>query len=161
MKYKCDQSLHEQKKFPCTLCNYQATQQDTLTKHKKSVHHKSVHEGVTYNCNICQSTFRLKGGLSQHIKSVHMQETHQCKICEFQATQKVGLSRHIKNVHEKSENINCECNKSIQRRYLKQHMKLFHSAEQTLYSCNLCTYQSIQQSAVKQHALKVHQKYRK
>ena len=50
MKYKCDhcdneftdsgqrnehiKSVHEQKKYPCSLCDYQATQQGHLTIHK-------------------------------------------------------------------------------------------------------------------------------
>ena len=81
----------------------------------------------------------------------------QCNICNFQATQKGGLSKHIENVHHKSENIHCiECNKSIQKKSLKQHMKLFHSGDKILYDCNLCTFQSIHQRAVSKHIRNVH-----
>ena len=112
-----------------------------------------------YNCNICQSTFKLKGNLSRHIKSVHFKENYQCNICDYQASQKVHLSQHFKNVHQKSENINCsECNKPIRKDYLKRHMKLFHSGEQTLYNCKVCTYQSKHQSNVYIHIRNVHQK---
>ena len=102
------------------------------------------HESVTCNCNICQSTFKHKSYLSQHIKSVHLKETYQCELCDYQATQNGGLSIHVKNVHQKSEIINCtECNKFMQKISLKQHMQIFHSGEQTLYNCNVCTFQSI------------------
>ena len=80
----------------------------------------------------------------------------------YQATHKDHLSSHVKNVHQKSENINCsECNKYIQKKSLKRHMKIFHTGEQTQYSCNLCTYQSIHQYVVNNHALNVHQKCKK
>ena len=124
------------------------------------IHNKSVHEGVTYDCSICQSTFTQKIHLSQHIKSVHFKETYQCKLCDYQATQKGDLSRHVKNVHQKSENSHCsECNKSIQKKYLKRHMKIFHSGEQTLFNCKVCTFQSIHQDAVSKHVRNVHQKF--
>ena len=84
---------------------------------------------------------------------------HHEDIKIYQVTKKGHLSIHVKNVHQKSENVHCsECNKSIQKKYLKQHVKLFHSAEQTLYNCNVCTYQSKFQSDVNKHIRKVHQK---
>ena len=96
---------------------------------------------------------------SRHIKSVHLKESYQCRMCDYQATLKFNLSRHVKNVHQKSENITCsECNKSIQKEYLKRHMRMFHSGEQTLFNCKVCTYQSIHQYAVNSHVRNVHQK---
>ena len=63
IKYKCDQcdkefttsahryvlikSVHEHKKYPCTLNDYQAPQQQNLTKHRKS-----VYEGVHVSMSI-------------------------------------------------------------------------------------------------------------
>ena len=80
-------------------------------------------------------------------------------MCDFQATRKGDLSRHVTNVHQKSENNKCsECNKTIQKSYLKRHMKMFHSGKQTLYNCNLCTYQSKHQGALSNHVKNVHQK---
>ena len=82
-----------------------------------------------------------------------------CRICDYPATQKGDLSRHIKNVHQKSENINCsECNQYVQKVNLKRHIKVFHSGEQTLYNCKVCTFQSIHQYALNRHVRKVHQK---
>ena len=77
----------------------------------------------------------------------------------YLSTYKHSLSTHVKNVHQKSENTNCsECNKSIQKKNLKIHMKKFHSGEQTLYNCNICTYQSLHQGALSTHVTNVHQK---
>ena len=84
----------------------------------------------------------------------------QCNICNFQATQKGGLSKHIENVHHKSENIVCtECNKTIQKRHLPSHIKLFHSGGQTQLNCNICTFQTIHASSLKKHVKNVHQKF--
>ena len=148
------QSEHKGKKYQCDSCDKEFTNSSTLW-----AHYRSVHEGVTYECNICQSTFTQKGSLSQHIKSVHFKETCQCELCDYQAPYKHSLSTHVKNVHQKSENIKCsECNKSMQKRSLKIHMKKFHSGEQTLYNCNVCTYQSLHQGALSTHVTNVHQK---
>ena len=99
----------------------------------------------------------MKYYLSQHIKSVHFKESYQCKICYYKATQYASLSRHVKNVHQKSENIDCsECNKSIQKKNMKRHMQMIHSREQTLYDCNVCTFQTIHQESLSTHVRNVH-----
>ena len=37
----------------------------------------SIHESVTYNCNICQHKANRKSNLTRHIKSVHLKYTSQ------------------------------------------------------------------------------------
>ena len=92
----------------------------------------------------------LSSGLQQHTKSVHECVTY--KICDYQSTQKSVLSQQVKNVHQKSENINCtEYNKSIQRRGLSQHMKKFHTGEQTNFECNICTFKTIHKYSLYTH----------
>ena len=117
---------------------------------------------MTYNCNICQYQATQKSNLSSHIKSVHFKERFPCKICDYEATGKGHLSRHVKNVHQKSENVNCtECNKSIQRGGLTQHMKIFHTGEQTQFKCNICTFETIYKYNLYMHVRSVHQKVKK
>ena len=100
----------------------------------------------------------MKQDLSEHINSVHFKESY--PLCDYQATQIFNLSRHVKNFHQKSENINCsECNKYIQKRYLKRHMHKFHSGEQTLYNCTVCTFQTIHQESLSKHFRNAHQKF--
>ena len=69
------------------------------------------------------------------------------------------LARHNKNVHQKSEIINCkECNKSLQKSYLNEHMKNFHSEEQTQYKCKICTFQSMHNPNLTRHVKNIHKK---
>ena len=50
-----EQSKHEGEKYPCDLCDYQATDRGNLTRHKQS-----KHEGKKYPCDSCdyQATTR-------------------------------------------------------------------------------------------------------
>ena len=90
---------------------------------------------------------------------MHLKERFPCKICAYQATFRNNLSHHVKNVHQKIENIICtECNKSIKKKSLNQHMKLFHSGNQPLHNCNICTYQSVYLWNLQKHIKNVHQK---
>ena len=128
--------------FLCLICNKSFQRRSNLKRHEKNVH-KS----------------RKFGCLVVHIKSVHLKERFPCKICAYQATFRNNLSHHVKNVHQKIENINCsECNKSIQKGSLKRHMKKFHSGEQTLYNCKVCTFQTIHQQGLSRHVRNVHKK---
>ena len=95
-----------------------------------------------------------KGNLKQHMKKFHSgeQTLYNCKVCTFQTIYQHKVKEHVRNVHQKSENINCrECNKSIQKKWLKTHMKMFHSGEQTLYNCKVCIFQSIHKVALSRH----------
>ena len=95
----------------------------------------------------------------KHIKSLHFNERYQSAICDYQAKFKRYLSGHVKNVHQKSENVICnECNKSIQKKYLTRHMKIFHSGKQPQYNCDVCTFQSIHPYSLKNHVKNIHQK---
>ena len=60
------ESIHEQIKYPCDLCEYQAPLQGSL-----NTHIKSVHEKVKYPCNICEYEATGKGDVKRHIQSVH------------------------------------------------------------------------------------------
>ena len=87
------------------------------------------------------------------------QTLYNCKVCTYQSKCQYLVKRHVRNVHEKRENINCsECKKSIQKDSLKRHTQIFHSRDQTLYNCKVCTFQSIHQGAVSKHVRNVHQR---
>ena len=125
-------------------------------------HDKSVHDGVTYDCNICQATFTIKSSLSLHINSVHFKESHQINV------RYVIIKQHVRVVYPDMSKMFIKRVKilivvnvtSLSRRdiCLKTHVKMFHSEEQTLYNCNVCTFQSVHQWSLKNHVRNVHQK---
>ena len=59
-------SVHEGVKYACHQCDYQATQQGSLT-----IHIQSLHEGVKYACNQCEYQATQHGHLTRHIQSKH------------------------------------------------------------------------------------------
>ena len=61
-------SFHEgNKPFQCEIC------QDMrwATRGGLVEHMASVHEGKTYDCELCDATFKSKGGLRGHHSTVH------------------------------------------------------------------------------------------
>ena len=73
-----------------------------LSRHnytKMRRHIESAHEGKTFKCDICQSSFTHKSNLKTHIGSVHEGKTFKCNICPSKFTEKVNLKRHIKSGH--------------------------------------------------------------
>ena len=78
-------------------------------------------------------------------------------ILNFASSHKYSLSKHVKNVHQKSEKIICtECNKPLQKRWMSEHMKKFHSEEQSLFYCKVCTFQTIHSGSLKIHVQNIH-----
>ena len=61
---------------------------------------RSVHEGDTYDCDVCDDKATIKGNLKQHVKSVREGVKYNCERCDYRAIQKWNLRVHQKSVHE-------------------------------------------------------------
>ena len=86
-------SVHGQKKYPCTLCDYQATRQNSLTSHEKS-----VHQGFKYPCTICGHKTSHSSSLNIHIQSKYKGKKYQCNSCDKEYMNSSHLSHHNKSV---------------------------------------------------------------
>ena len=53
-------------RYACNKCDFQATRQDGL-----KMHIKSIHEGVKYACNQCDHQAADPSNLRKHIKNKH------------------------------------------------------------------------------------------
>ena len=69
-------SVHEGKRFPCSQCEYKATQKGNLQKHIKS-----VHEGQISPCSHCGNRYTDRSSLMRHIKTVHEDLVFPCSQC--------------------------------------------------------------------------------
>ena len=59
-------------------------------------HMASVHEGKTHDCELCDATFKSKGGLRGHHTTVHdTTNAFRCQICGATFAQRNGLRLHI------------------------------------------------------------------
>ena len=116
-------SKHEDIRYPCDQCDYQASYKGDLHKHIQSQHGFSV----SSQCPECGAEFRQRGAMLAHCRSIHEGIRYPCNECDYQATQQSGLKRHILNIHE---GIKYPCNQcdyqATDKSKLRKHMKSKH-----------------------------------
>ena len=64
-----EQAVHQNVKYTCSICEYEATKKSSL-----KVHIQAVHLGVTHACPDCGTKFTMKSNLKKHFKNVHSPE---------------------------------------------------------------------------------------
>ena len=94
------QSIHDKIKYPCTECEYQATQKSHLTRHKNNVHLGKY----SFNCEFCKKPFKERQTLDFHTKSMHPTEyfriyPEECNTCKKRFRDKTELALHNKHTH--------------------------------------------------------------
>ena len=109
-------SKHLGVRYPCTHCDYQATQKQNL-----KLHFDSRHAGVRYPCMHCEYKATNKGNLNSHVKSVHLGVKWPCKICDFKFTDQSALRRHMKSKHSGSSEPLALTLESKQQKQQQQH----------------------------------------
>ena len=124
-----------------------------------------MHEDGTekYKCDMCEFSTLNKSNLTKHIKSIHLKEKHHCNLCGYMAARKGCLDQHFDNIHQ-TNIINCQiCNKRLKKGSLANHMKFFHSEQNSLnqHCCKMCPFQTIHQASLKSHTENIHQKLKK
>ena len=71
--------------------------------------HSSIHQNVTYPCDICNQKFKSLASVREHKMIVHEGKiNNKCKICGKRYGRQGHLRRHIKKIHTNikgSENI--------------------------------------------------------
>ena len=86
-----------------------------MTSSTLYVHNKSVHEGVKYKCDFCDTEFTRKDSLTSHILSKHNnpiqpssngeilsnQSMYICNLCQKQFWSKKSLSDHLQSHQNK------------------------------------------------------------
>merc|ERR1719342_1732498 len=79
---KCNEN-----RYSCDRCNYK-----TSHLHHLQNHIKSIHEGVKFPCDQCNSKFTDPSSLRKDIK-------YPCDQCSYKATQMGSLRTHIRSFH--------------------------------------------------------------
>ena len=130
------QSKHELIKYPCSQCGYEAAELSSLRRHQKS-----QHEGVRYPCDQCGYTTSRISHLKNHKAAKHDNVKYFCDQCEYSAPELSSLKRHQKSKHE-GIRFPCEhCDYAAARMaHLKAHKAAKH--KDVRYQCNLCDYEA-------------------
>ena len=104
----------------CIQCKLQFGKKIVFDLHLSLVHNKKVeikteaksnfteteldkdiskdHDGSnSYECEICQACFKLKGNLKKHVDTAHENKNpFKCGICDYSSSQKGNMTAHIK-----------------------------------------------------------------
>ena len=105
------------------------------SKKSKKKYNEPIQNGLNerFKCDLCESTFAKKKGLTRHKKYNHVEntDTQHCQICNKDFSVKNGLKYHNTLVHggikhvENTATHHCEiCNKDFSKKHgLENHMK--------------------------------------
>jgi len=147
--------VHEKARpFKCPICG-----RDFAAKQQMQQHVSSIHEGNRpFACEICHDVrFRGKQGLNEHMASVHEGVTYECTLCERSFKSKQGLKGHHTTVHDTANAFQCPfCSTTFaQKNGLKLHIAGIHEGIKP-HACKICDYTTTQKSTLKQHIQQVH-----
>ena len=75
-------------------CKYVAAHKRYLREHRQA-----IHEGIKYQCELCDDKGSTKNDLKKHIQIKHIEEKYPCHQCEFMANSIIDLSEHHSKTH--------------------------------------------------------------
>ncbi|XP_054277321.1 zinc finger protein 25-like isoform X1 [Macrosteles quadrilineatus] len=127
--------VHNQK-YCCNTCGYLTNDKGNLKKHVY------LHEEkFCFHCEICNVSFKEKGGLTNHRKQAHSTEKpYKCVKCDSSFKTKTNLVYHIEVHHNSTEEkFPCDiCNMEFKRKcYLTRHQET-HTGADKKYVCEDC-----------------------
>ena len=147
---KRHEPIHDGKTWECQICDYVTPLKRYLLRHQKT-HQKA--RTRDFKCSKCNKTFLTKGDMQKH-EPVHDGKTWECQICDYVTTLKRYLLRHQKMHLQRSENSSFKCiycEKTYQsKRALKSH-ELKHDVTNKKWECDQCDYKFFHKSDLKFH----------
>ena len=87
----------------CPDCPYKARSNFLL-------HHRSKHQGITFDCDECGKKLSSKGRLKTHKDNKHKGIRFKCPQCDYKATQEGNLKIHEQAMHQ---NLKYPCERCI------------------------------------------------
>ena len=136
LRHKRSKHDNEEVRYSYNQCDYKATQQSNLTKHRQS-----KHEGVRYNCDQCDSTFTQQYKVTIHKQSKHEGVRYNCDQCDSTFTQQYKVTIHKQSKHEGVRYGCDQCNYiATQHSNLTTHKQSKH--EGVRFGCNQCDYKA-------------------
>ena len=160
----------------CSSCKKQFTTKRALLYHAKLSQCSKRLKRL--QCDSCKESFRSKVLLRQHKKScpgsvdptinpATQQQTeqkgdkatkkvHSCLICEIDFDKYRDKADHMKSAHPDGAAVMCiRCNKQYKSlKDLRCHKRIYHPAQTINYQCQMCSYETTNKYALKQHSKK-------
>ena len=145
--------IHDKvRKYPCPQCEYAATNQGSLWKHKRFVHQMGEKK---WKCDKCSYASVQSGNLVNHIRHVHDKVPHKkdyvCELCGIAGSKK-SIKTHKEAVHKLGKELKCQfCTFMTYRKvHLKRHIEGLHEKRKD-HICDECGHAFNQRSDLKSH----------
>ena len=138
--------IHENKRFPCTECGKDFSEERAMKTHIKNIHEQILN----FVCSEagCGKAYANSSLLKNHVDRVHMGIKLYCDTCGQGFSTKYILKNHMEKMHinkkygEESKYYKCdfeECSESFDKMgELRKHKKLDHIGDKTKYQCDEC-----------------------
>ena len=141
----------------CDTCGKSFFNKSDLKKHKKS-----LHDGVTYACKICQRSYSWKENLNAHMKTTHKIgkiKEFKCIPCDLEYSNHTGLRFHKLSKHDGIQHQCTKCDKTFSLKInLNHHFKRLHEEQLKLIHCILCKKSFKSNGDLKKHIECVHER---
>merc|ERR1739838_808668 len=140
------------KPFKCLCCDKSYNQKGDLTRHTKSIHS----DMSNHPCKTCKKIFLTMGGLKTHMRFHTDVKSYNCALCDKSYRHKGCLTEHITSIHTQVSHHVCKkCNKSFSTKScLKDHMKIHTNIKP--FKCALCVKAFTQPNELAQHNVRIH-----
>ena len=123
-----------------------------MNKHIAAVHE----EKKQFMCSYCNGNYATQARLYTHILAIHEgDKPYKCSICEYSCARKDQLKIHISSAHEEKEPY--EFTVWHSNYGLNGNGQTVHDSMK-LFKCPFCSTKYPQQSKMKKHVNKVHEK---
>lgn len=132
----------------CSHCGKTYSNAKGLKRHIQAVHSKIK----PYVCSVCGHSSACKAMLALHLRQHTGEKPHACTICDYRTGDHNTLRRHMMR-HTGERPYKCPyCPyTAIQSNCYKVHLRNRHPGESGLFSCTICSFQTISQDTYVQH----------
>ena len=140
-------------RYSCNKCDF-VSRGGKEGKYFYRRHRLTKHEGFSYNCNLCDDSFKTRNKLTNHNTIIHNGVLFECKECLRQFSANKHLEKHQKRKRKCEQCDFFSCYKQVLKHFATNHNRFFDNG---LYKCDQCSYQTTKQTRINEHLKLAHE----
>lgn len=143
----------------CNQCDTRYPRAKEVKKHFKKHHPaEDYKKGITFYCQWCECTTKLKHSLSNHQMYKHSAKEYPCNLCEKKFTFMSDVRKHQKIKHLKREYVCQKCGREYATEgRMKNHIKMSHDETKHSGTCHICGHVSPSDDSLAYHYKQKHE----